>query len=46
VFEHNRASDAERPQPRQPVWEIAESFAEKNSGLEQVGRIGAYSLSP
>src|SRR5215475_3924482 len=46
VVERDRASNAERPQPTQSVRKVAETFAEKNSSLEQVWCIGADTLSP
>ena len=46
MFERNRAGNAERPQPCQCVRKITETFTEKNPCLEQVGSIGADTLSP
>src|SRR5262249_55298187 len=44
--EGDAAGKCQRPPPCQAVWKITETFAEKNPRLEQVGCIGADSLSP
>src|SRR5262249_26252280 len=46
MFDGNCSGDRQWPQPCQPVRQIAETFAEENSGLEQLGGIGVDAFSP